>query len=453
MEYRICLENRSKAAAHHVVVRDPVPGTAQFVRATPEPTSREPELIWQLGTLDGGSCREIVLVLKPTGAGDITNCARVQFEHGECVTTRIARPALKISKCGPKQAVLYDSLNYEISVTNTGKVEATGLAVTDTLPEGLEHKSGKSTLTWSLGKLAPGECRQVEYQVIAKKAGRLCNKAVAVAEGGLHSETESCVVVGEPKLALEAEGPERRFVTRPATYQLTVTNPGNMPVSDVYLDAELPPGTRLVSASSGGARQKNVVRYPLGTLPAGGRQTVQLVIQAEAPGEVILKATASAGRGLKAQAEARTIFEGATGLTADVEVKDNPVEVGAETSYRVTVLNQGSVPATDVRIIAQIPEQMAVKDAIGPSIHRQEGQQLTFDPLATLKPHGEVRYEIRVKAQQPGDVRFKVDLTAKELPAGPVHREQSTTIYQPDVTAPRLQPPQPVPATTQEPPR
>ena len=56
----------------------------------------------------------------------------------------------------------------------------------------------------------------------------------------------------------------------------------------------------------------------------------------------------------------------------------------------VAVLNQGSVPATDVRIVAQVPEQMVVQDAKGPSSHRQEGQLLTFEPLATLKPHGEL---------------------------------------------------------------
>lgn len=452
LEYRICLENRSTAPAHHVIVRDPLPSTAQFVRSTPEPTSREPELTWQLGTLDGGTCREIVLVLKPTGTGDITNCARVQFEHGECVTTRIARPVLKVAKCGPKEAALYDNLNYQVSVTNAGKVEATGVAITDTLPEGLEHNSGKSTLTWNIGKLAPGDCRQVEYQVIAKKAGKLCNKAVAVADGGLRAETESCVVVGEPKLTLEAEGPERHLVTRPATYQLTVHNPGSKAATNVVLINPLPAGTRFFGSTIGGQNTGSQIQWAIGTLPPGGRRAVQVSLQAQAAGEIINRATATADRGLKAQAEVHTIFEGATGLTADVEVKDNPVEVGAETAYLVTVLNQGSVPATDVQIVAQVPEQFTVLAVKGPSAHRQEGQQVTFEPLPTLKPRGELRYEIRVKALRTGDVRFKVDLTAKELPAGPVHREQSTNIYQGEVPTPRLEPPQAVPPTSKEPP-
>ena len=63
IEYRICIENCSDADAHHVVVRDPLPANARFVRASPEPHVREPELVWHLGSLEGGKCREITLVL------------------------------------------------------------------------------------------------------------------------------------------------------------------------------------------------------------------------------------------------------------------------------------------------------------------------------------------------------------------------------------------------------
>src|SRR5262249_8937087 len=119
LEYHLRVVNDSRAAAHHVTVRNPVPANARFVRATPEPTFREPELVWRLGTLAPCASREIVLVLRPTG-GDVTNCARVQFEHGQCVTTRIARPQLGIRKTGPREALLYDALAFRIEVVNTG---------------------------------------------------------------------------------------------------------------------------------------------------------------------------------------------------------------------------------------------------------------------------------------------------------------------------------------------
>ena len=91
LEYRIYVENHSQAAAHHVTVRDPVPANAKFIRANPAPTQQTPELVWRLGTVQPGVCREILLVLQPTGEGDVRNCARLQYEHGQCVVTRVTR--------------------------------------------------------------------------------------------------------------------------------------------------------------------------------------------------------------------------------------------------------------------------------------------------------------------------------------------------------------------------
>lgn len=429
LEYRICLENPAQADAHHVTVRNPLPANARLVRANPEPSVREPELVWRLGTLQAGACEEITLVLAATGDGDVTNCARVSFEHGECVTTHLARPQLAVRKSGPARAVLYDPLNYQIEVRNTGQVEAAAVTVTDTLPDGLEHSSGKATLTWDLGALAPGQCRCVDYQAIPKKGGRLCNKVVVTAAGNLHAEAESCVDVGEARLQLDMRGPERRFLTNPATYALTVTNPGTVPATNVTVSNLLPANATFVGATQGGRLAANQLQWAIGTLPPGTRRSFQITLKANGEGEVSNKATASGDRGLTAQAEVKTVFEGATGLSADVEVKDNPIEVGSQTTYAIRVMNQGALEASDVAVYATLPEQMQFVSARGPTAHKSEGQQVVFEALPTLAPKKNVRYEITVKAVRAGDVRFKVDLTAKQLPAGPVHREESTTIY------------------------
>jgi uncharacterized repeat protein (TIGR01451 family) len=429
LEYRICLNNPSQADAHHVTVRNPLPANARFVRANPEPSEREPELIWRLGTLKACACQEITLVLAASGDGDITDCARVSFEHGECVTTHLARPQLTVRKTGPARAVLYDPVSYQIEVRNNGQVEASGVTVTDTLPEGLEHSSGKTTLTWDLGTLPPGQCRCVEYQAIAKKGGRLCNKVVASAAGNLHAEAESCVEVGEARLQLEMHGPEHRFVTNPATYAITVTNPGNMTASHVTITNLLPGNATFVGATQGGRLAGNQLQWAIGTLPPGARRSFQITLRANGEGEVLNKATASADRGLTAQAELKTLFEGATGLSADVEVKDNPVEVDSPTMYTIRVMNQGALEVTDVQVFATLPEQMQFVSAKGPTAYKSEGPQVVFEALPSVPPKKEVHYEITVKAVRAGDVRFKVDVTAKQLPSGPLHREESTTIY------------------------
>src|SRR5207249_1789372 len=155
---------------------------------------------------------------------DVKNCARVQFEHGQCVTSQVARPALKLLKAGPTQALLYDVLSYKLTLTNTGTAEVANVQLSDLLPAGLEHESHKERLTWIVAKLAPGESQSVEYQVVAKKVGRLCNTAIATTAGGLSERLETCVNVAEAKLGLRMTGPKTRYVEMPATYQITVSN-------------------------------------------------------------------------------------------------------------------------------------------------------------------------------------------------------------------------------------
>src|SRR5262249_22042944 len=157
------------------------------------------ELIWQIGTLAGGARREFTLVLTPDGKGDVRNCARVQFEHGQCVTTKGAQPGGRLQLTRPAQALLYDHVTFQLLVTNTGPNELTNVVLTDTLAPGLEHAIGRG-LRWDLGTLAPGQTRRFPVEAIAKQAGRLRSVAVVTADGGVRDVAESVVTVAEPKL-------------------------------------------------------------------------------------------------------------------------------------------------------------------------------------------------------------------------------------------------------------
>jgi uncharacterized repeat protein (TIGR01451 family) len=432
--YRLCVENCSRAAAHHVLVRNPLPANARFVRAKPEPSAVEPELLWQLGTLAPGACCEICLVLAPTGAGDVKNCARVQFEHGQCVCTRVTRPELTLHKTGPAQALLNDTLNYELTVCNTGAAPAAGVVLTDTLPEGLEHAGGKNALTWELGTLAPGQKRHVPYQVVARRPGTWTNQAAVVAAGGLRQEAVSVVSVGEARLEFIKAGPAQRYLNRPATYLLTVTNPGTGPLAHVAIADPLPEKTSFVGATDDGKLVGNVVQWSVGTLPPGGQRTVQMTLRAREAGEVVNQATATADHGLRVEASARTRFEAVTGLTADIEVDPNPVEVGKQATYKIVIENQGDAAVTNLHVTATVPEQMQFQTGTGPTAAKQDGQTVTFEVLPALPPHQKVEYDVIVKALKAGDVRFRVAVGADQLPAGPVHREEGTTIVGPPAT-------------------
>lgn len=428
LSYRITVENRSQAAAHHVLVRNPLPAHARFVRASPEPHARDPEIIWRLGTLAAGAVQHITLVLAPIGTGEVTNCARVQFEHGQCTTTTVARPILVVRKTGPAKAVLGDTLSYTVEVRNAGDATASGLKVIDQLAEGLKHASGRTALEWDLGELAPGQSRKVDYQVTAQATGSLRNRVTVRGDNAAAATQESVVTVGEPKLALTMTGPDRREVNLAATYRLTVRNVGTYPVEQVQVVNPVLAAFTFVSASAGGQVQEGQVRWLLGTLLPGEERTVEVELRVAAPGRFCNRAVASALRGLSASAEACTNFWGEPGLFLELVDLNDPVPLDGLTSYLITVRNQGHVTIGRIVITALLPDQVDLHRVSGPSEHQRDGTRIVFAPV-TLPAGEEAQYRIEVIGRRPGDARFKVELTAEVLPTGPVREEESTTIY------------------------
>jgi uncharacterized repeat protein (TIGR01451 family) len=399
-------------------------------------------LQWRLGTLGPGACREIVLVLRPAGTGDVKNCARVQFEHGQCVVTRITRPRLSLRKTGPAQAAVNERLTFRITVTNPGSTEAREVTLSDLLDPGLHYArqppddpTKRQELKWDLGTLAPGQSRTVSYEAVPRVMGRLCNRAVVNAAGGLRDEATHCVTVGAPTLSLLLTGPAEALVKRATAYQVSVGNTGNLTATNVVVTVPLPAGVQFDSASEGGESVGGSVRWRLGTLAPGGRRNLRLRLVATAPGEVTVEATATADRGQKASETIATLFSGAGGLTFLTEPEENPVFVGMATSYTIQVVNTGTAAAKDVRIVVRVPDKMEVSDARGPAglVPRIDKQLITFPPLATLAPRAEVSYQVFVTPKAAdNDARLVVEMTAAEPKLErPVRKETPITIANP----------------------
>jgi uncharacterized repeat protein (TIGR01451 family) len=120
----------------------------------------------------------------------------------------------------------------------------------------------------------------------------------------------------------------------------------------------------------------------------------------------------------------------------------NPLPVGDETSYTITVQNQGTAPVTNLVVTALVPPEMQLLQAKGASEPPPadklpkadaEGQRLPFAPLKALAPGATVQYRVFVRALRAGDVRFKVEVAADQLQAGgPVLVEQSTRVFAPE---------------------
>jgi uncharacterized repeat protein (TIGR01451 family) len=224
-----------------------------------------------------------------------------------------------------------------------------------------------------------------------------------------------------------------RYAGRPATWTITVANPGESTLSNVVLREALPPELTLKSADKGGQANGGGVVWNLGALKPSESQAVQVTATCTTitPQAVVL-ASATADPGLQAEDKATIKVLGLPGFRVEVVDLVDPVPVGDKTTYKIDVTNQGSLPGDQVRIVARIPPQMTFLTATGPAKYKVEenGRRVVFEPVDGVAPGKILTYTVDARADTVGNAVFHVEMTAAAL-SRPVEEQEPTTIFQP----------------------
>jgi uncharacterized membrane protein len=315
-----------------------------------------------------------------------------------------------------------------INVSNPGSGVASGVVVEATLAEGLTHEAG-GELEYVVGDLAPGESRQVALTLAATGPGRMVNLLLVRGEGNLVQERRPEVEVLAPQLQVALNGPKRRYLEREATYVVSIANPGTAAAHDVELATYLPEGLEFVEANNYGEYdpQTRVIRWSLEELPPGQVGEVEMKTIPTRAGQQRLVVEGTAALGVSTSREEVISVQGVAALKFAVADVADPIEVGAETTYEIHVVNQGSAPSTQVRVAITVPDGLEIVDAQGPTQHYVERSQVMFDALPELAPKADTTFRIRVTGVRDGDQRVLVQLVSDELDT-PVTKEESTRV-------------------------
>ena len=425
-KYDICVRNLGRDAALDVVIHDQLPENVRFVSATPATQAVGRILTWKLGNMPAGKVQSIQVVVVPTAAGTLENC--VTFSARTCAKTLVTQPKLVLEKTGPAEVLICDPFTYKVVVRNTGDGPITNLRVIDALPSGLVTDGGNTTVTCDVGTLLPGEAKQYEIRVNAKKRGVFVNKATATADLGLTAVATATTTVREPVLVVTKTGPQKRYLGRPVTFRITVANRGDGDALDTKLSDAVPAQTKFVSATRGGTEVGGKVTWDLGTLKPNASTQVEMTLMPLVKGIVRNTAVASAHCAM-ATGEAQTIVAGIPAILLEVIDLEDPVEVGANTTYEIVVLNQGSADGTNIVIVATLPPEEDLVSSDGPTKATVAGKVVTFAPLPRLAPKERATYRVVVKGVKVGDVRFAVQLTSDQM-TSPAGETESTHIYE-----------------------
>jgi uncharacterized repeat protein (TIGR01451 family) len=429
--YQIIVKNTSSIPVQNVTVRNRIPAGVTVQATEPRAINELNTLIWEVGTMQPRQEKRLDLQLLPEARGDLACQAFVSFTGMSQARIRVREPKLQLKIAGPDKVLLGDAAPFSLTVTNPGDGSADQVKIKATLSDGLEHTRGK-TVEFELGNLGPNETRSVQLVCNTKSGGPQTCDAVAIAEGGLKAQDVANTEVLLPRLELNVAGPRLRYLDRKATYVVKVVNPGSAPASNVTVSGLIPDGFKFISASDGGRHDfaTRTVSWYLGDLTPNQTREMSIELLAINTGDYKVLAQVSAARGLKNEADVPTRIEGLSALLMEMIDLDDPVEVGADTSYEIRVTNTGSKTETNLQLVCTIPDKMEFRSAVGAAGARShlQGKELTFEAIPKLAPRADAIFKVYVKGVAAGDLRFRARITADGL-TEPVLKEESTKVY------------------------
>jgi len=440
------LHNGGTSSLSHVVVEDEIPEEVNYIGSDPPAQVQGRKLRWEVGTLEAGSEKHLVIRLVPSREGSLRLRPVAFFAAGVEKVLQVTRPRVQLQLSGPQQCRVGDEVTWTIQLHNSGSGPAHNLLVQAQLSEGLRHPQG-ATIEAHIPLLGAGESKTLPLRVTAVAPGTHFCRLIAVATAHEHVTTQSAIRIVEPRLELRLNGPPKCLVRGEAIYEIVLSNPGTAETEPLTLYIHLPPWLDLIQAGEGGTYQpdQRYVIWHLAPLAAGASRSVGIKVRATAVGEGTLRgvvqttppavqggavAPASVSRMLQARSELAVRAEGVPALRFDVFDVEDPVLVGQEAVYEIRLVNQGTGPCQQIHLVAVLPEGAEYKGSSGPTAIRQEDNRLIFAPLASLPVRGEAVYRLRIRGTLPGDARLRVHLSYDQMRT-PVIKEESTQFIQP----------------------
>lgn len=198
---------------------------------------------------------------------------------------------------------------------------------------------------------------------------------------------ETAVTWSAPKLALRAGAPAVATFNSPFEVIANLANAGDQPATNVRVDVQLPPGTRVVRSDKFARVLPNAVTWDIGALPPQQQLDLFLEVATQSPVDLVFQARAD---GLLTEDTVRIdVFR--PSLSVNVTPLLQRVEAGQPVTYNIDVTNSGDRPLTNVRLLASGDSGM-IHQSGDPSVSNQRengplqpgqtwGAQVQFIPV------------------------------------------------------------------------
>lgn len=411
--YTLTATNNGPSVATGVTITDAVPARVTGVSATTSTggatcaATSGNNVSCSAATMASGATFVVTVtgtVAAGSATGALTNTANVASttptdptpsnNSATATTDVIARADVAVTKTGPATANAGTEAAWVLRVTNNGPSAATGVVLTDALPNGVTFVSSSSTpagvsctasdglVSCPVGDLANGA--SVEVTVRGNLASGLTAGTALTDIGGVSStttdptpgnnsasHTTTVAEVSDVRISKTSD-PATLVPGAQSTYLLAITNAGPSDARNVVVTDTLTTDlTVLESTFDGGACSVSgsTVTCNRALLPVGAEATVRIRVQVASTRTAPVVNTAS----VSSSTDPGTAGNNSTSLTSDVSPSSDvavvktasagQVTAGEGVTYTLTVVNNGPSAATGVTVADTLPADVVPSTA------------------------------------------------------------------------------------------
>ncbi|MEA1965036.1 MAG: hypothetical protein U9O41_07930 [Candidatus Aerophobetes bacterium] len=428
LTYTIIYQNIGNGVAHNVVITETYDANVTFSSASPSPDSGTNNR-WTIASLSPADGQQTVTINVTVNANEGTtlhNYVNITCDEGifedDTEETKVSSAILILSKAdNPDPVPAGELLSYTLTYQNMATDNVTETVITDTLPYEVSYVSASpapnstsdGTLTWNIGKLAPGASGNITITVRVNTpidSGTVITDNVTITGylGGAEkvgTDVEETTIISAPIIAVEkTDSPDPVEAGGTLTYNITVTNSGNADATGVSVVDDYNETILTITDAGGGVDNGDTITWDGGiTIPAAGSVSYAVTAKVASPLDNGIKlfntVSVDCDQGVTASTTEITTVHSAPLLMITKDDRPDPVKPGETLTYTLTYQNTGNEVAHDVVIADYLPADVTYISASGTLSFSD--RTLTWD-IGDLSPQvGEQTLTINVTVNSP----------------------------------------------------
>jgi len=322
---------------------------------------------------------------------------------------------------GQRQRPVGGTVTFDVVVRNDGTQTMANVLVNVEFEDALVFPgSEEKRLKKNLGQLLPGQSREMRLTLTSSRLGQHDCKFSATADNIDPIEKTTKVEFIDAKLLVRLIGPARRTVGSRAEFTVKVANTSDQPIDDLQVtlhhDSALTPHV----ATGGFQKEEHSLRWSLGRLEAGAGVQVQAEFDCRQLSEQACITVEARSEQLSALAVEECVTVVAVPGLLDLRVSDlnDPVQVGDEVEFEITVQNLGLQSVSEVQLDVQTSEHLQA----GRHAAKLDDREVTLTQTDrdgtcrltlpnSLPPDATLKITLHAKVLRPGDSELRVVAT------------------------------------------